>query len=56
MADDLIKYIVDWARKNEFDFIINCENDNEEIDFININLNTKTIYVGDLNITEPLIN
>jgi len=52
-ADMLIKFLSEWGARNEFKFVL-PQNDDANIDFININLKTQTIYADELNVTEPL--
>jgi hypothetical protein len=42
-------------KKNDFQFMVKKQDDDKDIDFININAKTKTIYIGDLNINEELV-
>lgn len=50
----LVDFLLDWGKANDSSFILpNCDDD-KFIDFININLKTNTIYIDELNITEPL--
>lgn len=52
--DILTDFLLDWSKANDFSIVLpNCDGD-KIIDFININLKTKTIYVGELGINEPL--
>ena len=48
----LIELLCIWGERNGFEFITPIED--RDVDFIGINLKTKTIYVDCLEIDEPL--
>ena len=48
----LIELLCIWGERNGFEFITPIED--RDVDFIGINLKTKTIYVDCLKIDEPL--
>ena len=52
----LIQNILVWAKKNKFSITMPDNPTKESIDFININLKNKTIYVGDMGIDKELDN
>jgi len=52
--DVLVEFLLDWGKENDFSFVLANKDDDKNIDFININLKTKTIYIDELNIIEPL--
>ena len=53
--EKLISFLIKWGKKHNFMLVLpNNIKDDENIDFININLKTKKIYFGDLEITKPL--
>ena len=52
-CDELVKFLSKWGIKHGYD-IVTPNNDEAEIDYFNINLNTKTIYIGELGIDEAL--
>lgn len=49
--DELLKFISNWGAENKFKFILPKDGE-KNIDFININFKTKTIFVDEINITE----
>lgn len=51
--DELLEFITAWGARNDFKFVTPSD-DEKNIDFININLKTNTIYVDELNVNEPL--
>lgn len=51
--DELIEFLVGWGARNGFKFVAPSD-DEKNIDFININLKTSTIYVDELGIDKPL--
>jgi len=54
MEDKLISFLIKWAKENECSIVLPNDGD-KDIDFININLKTKTLYFGELDINEDLI-
>ena len=52
--EDLFKFLVDWAGKNDFGIVVPNNDDDKNIDFININLKTKMIYFDELDINDAL--
>jgi hypothetical protein len=53
--DILTDFLLDWSKANDFSIVLpNCDDEDKIIDFININLKTKTIYIGELGIEELL--
>lgn len=53
--EKLFQYLLDWSADNGFNIIIPNEmHDDKVIDFININLKKRTVYLGDLDIEESL--
>jgi hypothetical protein len=51
--DKLFEFLSSWGARNNFKFVTPSD-DEKNIDFININFKTNTIYVDELNVTEPL--
>ena len=51
--DELFEFLSSWGAKNSFKFVTPSDGD-KNIDFININFKTNTIYVDELNINEQL--
>ena len=54
-ADDLLKFLSQWGIRNKFKFIL-PKSDKTELDFININLKTRSIYVDELDIDKEIID
>lgn len=52
--DELVEFLLAWGKENDFSFILPNDNEDNEIDFININLKTKVIYIDELGIDMPL--
>jgi hypothetical protein len=53
--DELFDFLIEWAKKNNFSIVVPSDEEiDKDIDFININLKTKTVYADELNIIEPL--
>lgn len=51
----LVDFLLDWGKANGSSFVLpNCDNEDRLVDFININLKTNTIYIGELGINESL--
>jgi len=50
----LVDFLLTWGKENDFQFIIPNGEEDKNIDYININLKTKTIYIDELDINEPL--
>lgn len=53
--EKLIEFLMNWADEKDFQFSVNTSDEEKEIDFININIKTKTIYIGELDINEELV-
>ena len=51
--DELLEFITAWGARNGFKFVTPSDGE-KNIDFININFKTNTIYVDELNVNEPL--
>lgn len=51
--DELFEFLSSWGAKNNFKFVTPSDGE-KNIDFININFKTNTVYVDELNINEPL--
>jgi hypothetical protein len=51
--DELFEFLSSWGARNNFKFVIPSDNE-KNVDFININFKTNTIYADELNINEPL--
>ena len=51
--DELFEFLSAWGARNGFKFVTPSD-DEKNIDFININFKTNTIYVDELNINGPL--
>jgi hypothetical protein len=54
-ADDLLKFLAQWGTRNKFKFIL-PKDDKIEMDFININLKTQSIFVDELDIDKEIID
>ena len=52
-VDELFEFLSSWGAKNNFKFVTPSDCD-KNVDFININFKTETIYVDELNVDEPL--
>lgn len=52
-CEELVKFLSKWGIKHGYS-IVTPNNEDAEIDYFNINLNTKTIYIGELGINESL--
>lgn len=52
-VDELFEFLSSWGAKNNFKFVTPSDGD-KNVDFININFKTETIYVDELNVDEPL--
>ena len=50
----LVDFLLTWGKENDFKFILPNGDEDKNIDYININLKTKTIYIDELDINEPL--
>lgn len=48
-----MKFLSEWGVKNQFKFIYS-KNDDNEIDFFNVNCKTRSIFVGKLNVNEEM--
>jgi len=55
MDDKLISFLLDWSKNNDYQIVLPNDGD-KDIDFININLKTKTLYFGELGINDNLID
>ena len=53
--DILLKFLSQWGIRNQFNFIL-PKSDETELDFININLKTRSIFVDELNIDKEIID
>jgi len=53
-ADELSKFLIDWGKRHGYTFILPNGRGDKPIDFFSINIKTKTIYVDELDINEPL--
>ena len=51
--NELFDFLSSWGARNEFKFVV-PHDDNKNVDFININLKTNTIYIDELSIDKPL--
>ena len=51
--DELFEFLSSWGARNGFKFVTPSDGE-KNIDFININFKTDTIYVDELGIDEPL--
>ena len=51
--DVLFSFLAEWAELYEYEVILPSD-DEKNIDFININFQTKKLYADELNINEPL--
>lgn len=55
--EKLMEFLADWGIRNDFKFVLPTEDEEKDesvIDYININLKTKVIYVDELGIDAPL--
>ena len=52
-VDELFEFLSSWGARNDFKFVTPSDGE-KNVDFININFKTNTIYVDELNINEPL--
>lgn len=53
--EELFDFLIPWAAKNNYKIIMPAEDkDDVEIDFININDKTKSIYIGDLGLEKEI--
>jgi len=50
---ELFEFLLDWSTRNNYSLVLPTD-DQADIDFININLNTNTMYMGILGIDQPL--
>lgn len=53
-VEELSKFLVKWAKKHDYSFVLPTGHDDKPIDNFFINVKTKTIYVSELGIDEPL--
>lgn len=54
-ADILLKFLSNWGARNGFKFILPKDGE-KNIDFININFKTNTIFVDELGIEKDIID
>lgn len=54
-ADILLKFLSNWGARNGFKFLLPKDGE-KNIDFININFKTNTIFVDELNIEKDIID
>lgn len=53
-VEELVMFLSEWGKKYNYSIIIS-NNDEEIINYININLSTKKIYIDSLENNEPII-
>ena len=51
--NELFDFLSSWGARNEFKFVTPSDGE-KNVDFININLKTNTIYIDELSIDKPL--
>jgi hypothetical protein len=53
-VEEIFENIIKFARDNDYDIVISDNNEEGDIDFININIKKKTVYMGELDVTDDL--
>jgi hypothetical protein len=52
---ELFEFLLDWSVRNNYSLVLPTDDQADvDVDFININLKTNTMYMGILGIDKPL--